>query len=235
MMIVMKGVLHCLGVFAAYVIPWLVILIPIRFLTRLPSYVFRKLLHFIAFTCVTLMILTAESWQAAALTAVLIAVVAYPILAALESAPWFAKLFVQKSKGEIKRSCVMLLFIFAAVITVCWGIFGQPHLAAAAILMWGAGDAAAALFGIPFGKHKVKSRFTDGKKSWEGSLAMLLVSFLCGMIVLYFVQKMKLPLALISAGLGALFGTMTELFSPSEYDTVTVPVVIAAVLLTIVC
>lgn len=119
MMIVMKGVLHCLGVFAAYVIPWLVILIPIRFLTRLPSYVFRKLLHFIAFTCVTLMILTAESWQAAALTAVLIAVVAYPILAALESAPWFAKLFVQKSKGEIKRSCVMLLFMFAAVITVC--------------------------------------------------------------------------------------------------------------------
>ena len=55
------------------------------------------------------------------------------------------------------------------------------------------------------------------------------------MIVLYFVQKMKLPLALISAGLGALFGTMTELFSPSEYDTVTVPVVIAAVLLIIVC
>ena len=69
-----------------------------------------------------------------------------------------------------------------------------------------------------------------------GTLAvtMLLVSFLCGMIVLYFVQKMKLPLALISAGLGALFGTMTELFSPSEYDTVTVPVVIAATLLLII-
>ena len=227
-------ILHCLGVFAAYVIPWLAILIPIRFLTKLPSYVFRKLLHFVAFTCVTLMILKAESWQAAALTAVLIAVVAYPILAALESASWFAKLFVQKSKGEIKRSLLLLMFMFAAVISVCWGVFGQPHLAAAAILMWGAGDAAAALVGIPFGKHKVKSRFTDGKKSWEGSLAMLLVSFLCGMIVLYLVQKMELPLALLSAGLGALLGTMTELFSPSEVDTVTVPVVIAATLLIII-
>ena len=162
------------------------------------------------------------------------AVAAYPILAALEAAPWFEKLFVQKSKGEIKRSCVMLLFMFAAIISVCWGIFGQPHAAAAAILMWGTGDAAAALVGIPFGRHKVKSRFTDGKKSWEGSLAMLLVSFLSGMIVLRFVQKMDFPPALLSAGLGALAGTAAELFSPSEYDTVTVPVVIAAVLLIII-
>ena len=39
MIVVTKSVLHCLGVFAVYVIPWLVILIPIRFLTKLPSYV----------------------------------------------------------------------------------------------------------------------------------------------------------------------------------------------------
>ena len=227
-------IIHCLGVFITYVIPWLLVLIPVRFLTKLPSYVFRKLLHFIAFSCVTLMILKAESWQAAALTAVLLAVVIYPILSVLESAPWFTKLFVQKSKGETKRSCLLLLFMFAAIISVCWGAIDRPHLAAAAILMWGAGDAAAALVGIPYGKHKVKSRFTDGKKSWEGSLAMLLVSFICGMIVLYFVQQMDLPLALLSAGLGASLGTVTELFSPSEYDTVTVPIAIAAVLLIIV-
>lgn len=224
---------HCLKVFILYVIPWLIILIPLRFLTNIPSYIFRKLLHFIAFTCVTIMILAAESWQAAALTSILIAVVAYPILAALESAPWFEKMFVQKSKGEIKRSCLMLLFMFAVIISVCWGVFGKPHVAAAAILMWGTGDAAAALVGIPFGKHKVKSRFTDGKKSWEGSLAMLLVSFVSGVIVLYFVQKIPLPRSLFAAGVGALLGTVTELCSPSEYDTITVPAVIAAVLLVI--
>lgn len=226
-------ILHCLGAFVLYVIPWLLVLLPVRFLTKLPSYVFRKLLHVVAFTCVTLMILAAQSWQAAALTAVLIAAVAYPILAALEKAPWFESLFVQKSKGETKRSCLMLLGMFAAIITVCWGIFSQPHLAAAAILMWGTGDAAAALFGIPYGKHKVKSRFIDGKKSWEGSLAMLLAAFLSGMIVLHLTQNIDFPLALFSAGVGALLGAATELFSPSEYDTVTVPVVIASVLLLI--
>ena len=97
--------------------------------------------------------------------------------------------------------------------------------------MWGTGDAAAALVGIPHGRHKVRSRLTDGKKSWEGSLAMLAVSFISGMIVLSAVQKTALPQAALSAGLGALLGTVTELFSPSEYDTVTVPTVIAAVLL----
>ena len=223
--------LHCLAVLASFLVPAVLILIPIRFLTKLPSYVFRKLLHIVAFSCVTLMILSAKSWQAAALTSVLIAVAVYPILAALESAPWFEKLFVQKSAGEIKKSLLLLFFMFAALISVSWGVFGKPHLAAAAILMWGTGDAAAALVGIPHGRHKVRSRLTDGKKSWEGSLAMLAVSFISGMIVLSAVQKTALPQAALSAGLGALLGTVTELFSPSEYDTVTVPTVIAAVLL----
>ena len=224
-------ILHCLAVLAAFIAPALLILLPIRFLTKLPSYVFRKLLHIVAFSCVTLMILSAKSWQAAALTSVLLAVVIYPILSAFENASWFEKLFVQKSAGEIKKSLLLLFFMFAAMITVSWGFFGKPYLAAAAILMWGTGDAAAALVGIPHGKHKVRSRFTDGKKSWEGSLAMLSVSLISGMIILSAAQKMTLPRALLSAGLGALLGTVTELFSPSEYDTVTVPVVIVTVLL----
>lgn len=224
-------ILHCLAVLAAFIAPALLVLIPIRFLTKLPSFIFRKLLHIVAFSCVTLMILSAKSWQAAALTAVLLAVVIYPILAAFENASWFGKLFVQKSPGEIKKSLLLLFFMFAAMITVSWGFFGKPHLAAAAILMWGTGDAAAALVGIPYGKHKVRSRFTDGRKSWEGSLAMLAVSFISGMIVLSAARKMTLPHAVLSAGLGALLGTVTELVSPSEYDTVTVPAVIVTVLL----
>lgn len=121
--------------------------------------------------------------------------------------------------------------MFTVVIAASWGIFGQPQLAAAAIIMWGAGDAAAALIGIPFGKHKVRCKLTDGKKSWEGSLAMLLVSFAVGLVVLLFLKNAGVPKALLLSGVGALAGTAAELFSPSEYDTVTVPAVILAVLL----
>lgn len=224
-------ILHCLYVLIVFLVPALMILLPVRFLTKLPSFVYRKLLHFVAFTSVSLMILAAKSWQAAALTSVLIAIVVYPILAAFENKPWYGKLFVQKTPGEIKRSLLLLFLMFAALITVAWGLFDQPQLAATSILMWGTGDAAAALIGIPCGKHKVHSRLTDGKKSWEGSLAMFAVSLLSGMIMLLFTQDMGFLRLLLIASFASVLGTATELFSPSEYDTVTVPIVIVAVLL----
>lgn len=224
-------ILHCLYVLIVFLVPALMILLPVRFLTKLPSFVFRKLLHFVAFTSVSLMILAAKSWQAAALTSVLIAIVVYPILAAFENKPWYGKLFVQKTPGEIKRSLLLLFLMFAALITVAWGLFDQPQLAATSILMWGTGDAAAALIGIPCGKHKVHSRLTDGKKSWEGSLAMFAVSLLSGMIMLLFTQDMGFLRLVLIASFASVLGTATELFSPSEYDTVTVPIVIVAVLL----
>ena len=60
---------------------------------------------------------------------------------------------------------------------------------------------------------------------------MLLVSFLAGLAILLYSQKSDLPVAFAAAAAGALLGTVTELITPSEYDTVTVPAVIAAVLL----
>jgi dolichol kinase len=224
-------ILHCFGVLAAYIIPSVLVLLPIRFLTSLPSFIFRKLLHIVAFTCVSLMILAAHSWQAAALASVIIAAVIYPLLMAAEHERWYPRLFVEKKPGEIKKSMLMLFLMFAALIAVCWGVFGKPQLAATAILMWGTGDAAAALVGIPFGKHKVKSKLTDGKKSWEGSTAMLIVSLMAGTGMLTLAQGMSVLHALPISFLAALLGTATELFSPSEYDTVTVPTVIAAALL----
>ncbi len=221
----------CLGRLVLYIIPCVLILLPVRFLTKVPSFVFRKLLHIVAFTCFTVVMMPAAgSWQAAALTSVIIAVVIYPLLAAFEGRSWYAKLFVEKSSGEIKKSLLMLFFMFAAVIAFAWGLLGKSYIAAAAILMWGTGDAAAALVGIPFGRHKVNFPPINGGKSWEGTAAMLLVSFLagCGMLCIWG----GYPYGIIPAVLlGAVTGAATELFSPSEWDTVTVPVAVLAVLL----
>lgn len=220
----------CLGRLILYIIPCVLILLPVRFLTKVPSFVFRKLLHIVAFTCFTVMMLAAETWQAAALTSVIIAVVIYPLLAAFEGRKWYSKLFVEKSSGEIKKSLLMLFFMFAAVIAVAWGLLGKPYIAAAAILMWGTGDAAAALIGIPFGRHRVNFPPINGRKSWEGTAAMLLVSFIAGCVLLCLWGGY--PYRVIPAVLlGAVTGAATELFSPSEWDTVTVPVAVLTVLL----
>lgn len=220
----------CFGRLILFIIPCVLVLLPIRFLTKVPSFVFRKLLHIVAFTCFTVMMLLAESWLAAALTSVIIALVIYPMLAAFEGKSWYAKLFVEKSPGEIKRSLLMLFFMFAAVIAVAWGLLGKPYIAAAAILMWGTGDAAAALVGIPFGKHKIGFPPINGRKSWEGTAAMFIVSFLAGYLLLCLWGGYPFGIVPVVL-LGALVGAATELFSSSEWDTVTVPTAVLTVLL----
>ena len=224
-------VLRCVGVMAVCLAPCVALLIPIRILTRVPSFVFRKLMHTVAFATVAIAILTSGSWQAASLTFALAAVAAFSLLPLLEGERWYGQLLVQKAKGEVRRSLTMYFGMAAVLVALCWGVFSRPEIAATAIVMWGAGDAAAALVGIPFGRHKV--RRVEGKKSWEGSLAILAFSFVGGLCMLLLVQRSLLTMALLSSGIGALLGTVAELFSPGEYDTVTVPIAITAALLLI--
>ena len=224
-------ILHCLQVFLLYIIPCVIILLLIRGLTHIPQYVFRKCLHLVAFTCVTIMISAARSWQAVSLVSVMIALVIYPILYYAERYPQYSTLFVEKRPGEIRRSLLFLFFMFAFVTAVAWGVFDRPDAAAASVLMWGTGDAAAALTGIPFGRHKVHLRHTDGKKSWEGTCAMFLMS-LCTGLIFYCMYGHELSgILLLRIIPAALCGALCELFSPGEYDTVTVPLAILIVLL----
>ncbi len=226
-----RQMFRCTGLLVMYIIPCLMVLVPVRFFTKVPSFVFRKMLHMVAITCVVMMILSAGSWQAAALTSLLIAAVVCPLLAVLENEPWYARLLVQKSSGEIKKSLLMLSLTFAVLITVTWGIFKRPQLAACAVQMWGIGDAMAALIGVPFGKHKVQLRLADGKKSWEGTAAMFVSAFLVGLGMLVLVQQFSFGKGFLCAAAAAAAGAMTELFTSSEYDTVSVPLVAAAILL----
>lgn len=223
--------LTCFGTLVAYIIPAVLVLLLIYFFTKVPPFVFRKLLHAVAFTCFTVMLLSAEDWMAAAVTSIGIAVLLYPVLALVEKEKWYGKIFVEKSPGEIKMSLLKLFFMFAVVITAAWGIFDKRQAAAAAILMWGVGDAAAALIGIPFGRHKVRFQPVCGRKSWEGTAAMFAASFLIGMAMLMLNYDYKAAEAAMSVFPGAVVGAATELISSSEWDTVTVPVAILAVLL----
>ena len=60
---------------------------------------------------------------------------------------------------------------------------------------------------------------------------MFATAFLSGTFVLRFFGRLNTGRAVVAALLGATVGAVTELFSPSEWDTVTVPVVIMVVLM----
>lgn len=228
-MAVVMQVLHCFAAMIGFIIPCVFVVLLLKCTVRIPSFIFRKLLHIVAFSCLTWMTYHAESWYAAALTSIVIAAVIYPLLVLLEGAKWYAGFFVQKSPHEVRRSLLMLFLTYAAVVSVTWGIFGRADLCIASILMWGIGDAAAALIGIPFGRHKIRLPLTDGKKSWEGSIAMLLCSFAAGCISFLICGELSVQSALLILLPGAVIGTATELYSPTEIDTVTVPCMIVCV------
>lgn len=223
--------LRCLANLVLYLIPCVLLLVAVRKFVKMPSFVFRKLLHIVAFSCFTIMLTGAESWQAAAITSVFMAAVIYPVLGLFEKEKWYGHFFVEKSPGEIKKSLLMLFFMFAAVIVTAAGLFGKMHAAAAAILMWGTGDAAAALVGIPFGRHKIRRGVSSGVKSLEGTGAMLAVSFAAGLLLLYLHYGMASGRTAAAVFAAAVCGAATETYSPGEWDTVTVPAAALAVLL----
>ncbi|MCC8103870.1 MAG: hypothetical protein LIP11_17030 [Clostridiales bacterium] len=95
-----------------------------------------------------------------------------------------------------------------------------------AILVWGFGDAAAALAGKRFGKHKVNWRIADNHKTFEGSAAMVCVDviiLLIGLPIIGVSWLAAIPASIVIA----LICALVELISRHGYDTVSVPIAAA--------
>lgn len=207
------------------------ILVPSYYLLKFPSFIMRKMLHAMAFIIEAVIISFSREWMPVALASAVISILVYPILHFAERFSWYDRLLVQKHKGEVIRSMFMYFLLFAFIVLFCWGIFGRKDIAIVSVIIWGIGDASAALIGIPFGRHKVITPFTDGKKSYEGSIAMFISSSIVAaisMMELGMFERSKTVPAAVTAAFAA---TLCELFTPGEYDTLTVPLIVMAILL----
>ena len=227
------SVLRCFGEYLLFIVPAALILLVLNFTLDIPRVVFRKLLHLPAFCSAAVVVWRADCWQTASLTLVLFAVIVYPVLWLCQGWSGYDRLFVQKKPGEIKKSLLLLFLCDAALVALCWGVFDLPWAAVTAILMWGSGDGAAALVGHRFGKHHVRLPLADEKKTWEGSGAMLAVSTVVGTAAMLSLTARPWYRCLLMALAASIFGAYTELISRGGDDTVTVPVVNTAVLLTL--
>ena len=211
--------------------PAALILLTLHHTRQIPQYVFRKLLHIPAFCSAAVIAWRAGNWQVTSLTLILFAVIIYPILYCLQSWKGYSSLFVEKKFGEIKKSLLLLFLTDAALVAFCGGIFGEIYVAVTAILMWGTGDGTAALVGKRIGKHHVKIRFADPKKTWEGSFGMLVVSLAVGFASVMLQTNLSLPACLVTAVVTVAVGTYVELISHNGNDTATVPIANMLVLL----
>ncbi len=224
--------LHLARIYFTYYVTAASTLIVLQLLLRLPDYIFRKLLHSVAFFSILPLILCTGSWLAAALVELsFLAVIVVPLIF-LERFDSYKKLLVEKGKHEVITSFLMLFSLITLFIVLFWGCLGPEYayIAAAAIMAWGPGDAAAAIVGKSWGRHKLSGPRIEGIKSLEGTIAMGVTSFLCTAITLYFLSGLGVWAVLGISAVVAPVAALVELYTLRGLDTVTVPIASALIL-----
>ncbi len=156
------------------------------------------------------------------------------LLACAEQLSGYSELLIEREKGEIKRSLLIVFGMFLLLIYVSWGIIGEKYLVLAPVFAWGMGDAAAAIIGKRFGSRYIRWKLLDGKKTYEGLFAMFAVSFLSVMIILLLAgPEMRFGYFTVSV-ITAFVTSLVELYSKNGLDTFTCPVAAAAIMISLV-
>ena len=200
----------------------------------IPDELFRKILHFILLGAYIPLVFAFEAWWMAAAFALSLIVILFPVLFFAEKIPMFSAFVNERKQGEFKSSMVLAVGMMAFSVTVCWGLFGDRYLVLASVYAWGIGDALAALVGKAYGKHKIRWKFADGKKSVEGSAAMFLCTFVSVFTVLLIRGGLSPIGCFVIALLTAPVCTLAELCAKNGMDTVICPVSAMAVILPLV-
>ena len=230
----MSPFLYGVSVTLAYIIIAVGIMFLARKLLTIPDELFRKILHFILLGAYIPLCFAFEAWWMATVYALSLIVILFPALFLAQRIPMFSSFVNERKKGEFVSSMVYAVGMMAFSIAVCWGLFSDKYLVLASIYAWGIGDALAALIGKKFGKHKIKWKIADGKKSIEGSLAMFVCALVSVFTVLLIRGGISIPMCLCIAVISALVCTLTELCAKNGLDTVICPTSAMAVIIPLV-
>ena len=220
----MQALLHGAGITVLYIIIAAGIMLSARLCLTIPDELFRKILHFILLGAYIPLVFAFEAWWMAAIFATSLIVILFPVLLLAEKIPMFSSFVNERKRGEFKSSMVLAVGMMAFSVTVCWGLFADKYLVLASIYAWGIGDGLAALVGKRFGKHKIKWKLADGKKSVEGSATMFLCSVVSVFAVLLIRGGIGTSLCFVIALLTAMVCTVAELCAKDGLDTVICPV-----------
>ena len=218
-------------IFLIYLISLGTIILLIRKFTKIPDELFRKILHFILLGAYIPLLFGFQTWWKSIILVGSLLVLLLPVLLLAGKIPGFSSFVNERKKGEFTSSMVFALGIMLISISIGWGLFNDKYLVLASIYSWGIGDAFAALIGKRFGKHKITWKFVDNKKSYEGSIAMVITSMIAVFTVLIVRGGVNPLLCLLIAFSSALASTFVELCSKKGLDTITCPIVSMAIMI----
>ncbi len=218
-----------------YFVALFLVPLALRARTSLPLEVVRKFQHVAYAMSIFLLLGLFRHWYVAVAAAFLLVIVAYPVLALWERYPSYRRLLTDRTSrgGELRRQMLYVQLAFALLIAVFWGALGEGGrpLIAAAVMVWGFGDAAAALIGRFLGRHKIVHPAVDGSKTVEGTAAMVVAAAVAAFVTLFWYGGQTWWVSAAAAAVVGPLAGLVELVSRRGLDTLTVPLVTAVALL----
>jgi dolichol kinase len=127
-------------------------------------------------------------------------------------------------------------FSYCLAITILVGVFLLvPHYyyyPIAAILIMIIADTGASVFGKKFGKHVINLKFTQSKRTVEGSTFFFVAAFFCSLFTYLFIgiyfpgfsEPLAFEKAISLAFITAFISMFLEILSPGKWDDLIVPI-----------
>ncbi len=227
------------GILMAY---YLVICVSLPTLLKhrlnMPTELARKMQHVAYSFSIFILLNLFSAWYMAVGAAFLLVLLAYPALLLIERSSFYIRFFVDRNTrgGELRKQLIYVQLSFAILIFIYWGVLGTRwhYIVAVAVMAWGFGDAAAALVGKAFGRHRVIHKYIEKAKTYEGTGAMILVAGIALFFTLLCYAGKPWYLSLLVAFIVAPVCGVVELFSRRGTDTLTVPLSAAALLMPLI-
>jgi len=226
------------GLLLAYYVVFAFALPTVLKVAGVPTEWVRKTQHVVYSLSVFILLRLFSTWYWAVLAASVLAVIAYPLLWAIEKTPGYRRWFVDRTAhgGELRRQLIYVQLTFAVLLFIFWGLLGTRwhYVVAAAVMAWGFGDAAAAVFGKAFGRRRFIHRLIENGKTFVGTGAMISAAGVALFFTLLLYAGKPWYLSLLVSVLVAPVCGIVELFSRKGTDTLTVPLAAALAILSLV-
>lgn len=205
------------------------LLMLIRWKCNINDEVFRKLMHFTAIMITPLCLYFAIDFYVAMLCLFIYAIGGAIGLRIIEKVKSYSSFFVEREKHEIRKSFVSYCSMQAVIILVC-GVYGDIRIVYIELLVWAIGDMVAALCGKKWGKRHFRMPLSDHNKTYVGSIAMLIITFIISITALSIMYDFSVARIIVQSILVAVAATIAELLSHKGKDTTTIPLTV-----TIIC
>ncbi len=229
---------------AGYYLAFITVITGIKLIFPLPREVIRKFYHIFFSFSIFILLYAFNSWLVALVVILLFFLVALIYLTLEEYVLPFKLIDLDRRKNyrirEVSIQIIYIIIMQAILLLVFRYFLNQPFHAAIGVLVWGVGDAAAAVIGKLYGRYNFNGPVLSPAKTLEGTGSLILLSWLTVMVLGALYHYSLFPAAFLEllpggAGLAlyALFLAVTagliEAVSRIGLDTITVPVAVALV------